>query len=122
MYVDIPTVNREMKDGECRVSRGTLRVQVDTSLYAHLKWERHFQDSLQCDLAGYVSRISSLPGGAEKAGLLSALKVLYCFIDSPELPTFTDFVKLFDLSMAAEILDVLTKVLEEVHRTSSKNC
>lgn len=122
MIVEIPTVKRSYNDGKVVTQRGNLAVDIITSVFAHLKWEEEFQSTLKCDLATYTERLgrnlNKNPGKVEWVG---ALKVLYCYIDSPKIPTFKDFTKILDLEVADEILEIIKTVLEQTKKSVSKN-
>jgi hypothetical protein len=123
MIVRIPTIKREMIDGEFKTIRGELPVDIDTSFEAHLKWEEHFQSTLKCSLTEYTERVKHQisNGDQSKVGLVGMLKMLYCYVNSDQLPTFRDFARLFDFEVADEILGVIKKVLDQLGKTASKN-
>ena len=125
MRIIIPTIektyNEETKS--VVVKKGSMPVDVDTSFQAHLKWEEQFGSTMNCDLSTYTERVRSWVKDSEKAKIqfLGMLKLLYCYINSPDLPTFRDFCKLFDYDIADEIINKIKCVLEEVGKFSSKN-
>lgn len=125
MIVKLPIItkkefNEETK--ELNIEKGTLEVEIDTSFKAHLKWEEQgFGQQLGgVDLRTYTERVQKLlenknPGKVE---LLSLLKLLYCYVNSPKLPTFKDFLGLFDFEVANEVLDKIRVVLEQVGKSA----
>jgi len=123
MIVKLPTVNRHLVDGKLIKEIKEIEVQIDTSFKAHLKWEEQFSKTLGCDLTTYTERIlNNLPTTEyAKANMLGMLKLLYCYINSDKLPTFKDFVELFDFEIAEEIIKKISVVLEEVGKSASKN-
>lgn len=125
MYILLPTIEKTYNEDTKQIIRkeGTLKVNVDTSFQAHLKWEEQFADTLKCDLLTYTERVKKITKDKEqaKAQFLSLLKWLYCYIDSDDLPTFKDFCKLFDYEIADKILSKIGSVLEEVGNFASKN-
>jgi len=123
MRTTIPTLKKEFIDGEIKRTKGALSVDIDTSFLAHLKWEEHFEKALGVSLTTYAERVSKWikNNEATKENFLGLLKLLYCYVNSPELPTFTHFVKLFDIEIADEILENLKEVLAEVNNFASKN-
>lgn len=125
MFVKLPTVKKEWDEDNKKlvVTRSDMLVDIDTSFKAHLKWEEQFALTLSCDLSTYTERVRSwlLNPVDAKAQLIGILKLLYCYINSQQLPTFKDFVGLFDIDVAEEILQKIRIVLEEVGKTASKN-
>lgn len=125
MRIIIPTIEKTY-DEETKsvvVKKGSMPVDVDTSFQAHLKWEEQFGATMNCDLSTYTDRVRSWVKDPEKAKIqfLGMLKLLYCYINSPDLPTFRDFCRLFDYDIADEIINKIKCVLEEVGKFSSKN-
>lgn len=130
MIIKLPIVTKKEFNEETQkveIERGTLEVEIDTSFKAHLKWEEQgFGNALGgIDLKTYTERVqnaleSNNPGKVELLGLL---KLLYCYINSQKLPTFKDFLALFDLEVASEILEKIRVVLEQVSKSAitSKN-
>lgn len=125
MYILLPTIEKTFNEQNNKVERkeGTLRVNIDTSFQAHLKWEEQFGDTLKCDLITYTERVKSWAKNKEtaKAQFLGLLKWLYCYIDSDELPDFKSFCKLFDYEIADKLLNKIATVLQEVGNFASKN-
>lgn len=128
MIVKLPIViKKEFNEAtqQLIVERGTLDVEIDTSFKAHLKWEEQgFGNALGgIDLKTYTERVQNLldSGKPGKIELLSLLKLLYCYINSQRLPTFKDFLGLFELEVAGEILERIKVVLEQVSKSASKN-
>lgn len=125
MKITLPTIKRNYNENtkQIDVVRGEIEVDIDTSFQAHLKWEEQFGNTMNCDLATYTERVKSWleDTGKSKANFLGLLKLLYCYVSSPELPTFKEFCRLFDYAVADEILTKIKDVLGEVGRTLSKN-
>lgn len=128
MIVKLPIIIKKEFNEETQellVEKGTLDVEVDTSFKAHLKWEEQgFGQALGgIDLRTYTERVQAILEAKEpsKVELLSLLKLLYCYINSNKLPTFRDFLGLFDLEIADEILNKIRVVLEQVSKSASKN-
>ena len=127
MIVKLPIIVSKDFDEDTKqlkIEKGTLEVEIDTSFKAHLKWEEQgFGSALGgIDLRTYTERVQKMldqkKGNAE---LLSLLKLLYCYVNSPKLPTFKDFLGLFDYDVAGEILDKISIVLDQVNKSASKN-
>lgn len=127
MIVKLPVVaKKEFNEATQKVEKefGTLNVEIDTSFKAHLKWEEQFASNMGgIDLRTYTERVQAMlakgqPGQNEMLGLL---KLLYCYINSNQLPTFKEFLGLFDFDVAEDILDKLGTVLEQVSKSASKN-
>lgn len=128
MIIKLPIVTKKEFNEETQeliVEKGTLDVEIDTSFKAHLKWEEQgFGQALGgIDLRTYTERVQAIldsnnPGKLE---LLSLLKLLYCYINSTKLPTFKDFLGLFDIEIAEEVLEKIRVVLEQVGKSATKN-
>ena len=103
--------------------RGELEVDIDTSFTAHLKWDEHFREQYKIDLTTYSEKLKPILEDEAKAKkeIMSLLRLLYCYIDSPKLPRFKDFVRLFEPEIADEILIKIGNVLEQVGTTAAKN-
>lgn len=125
MIIKIPTVKKSWNEDtqKMEITRDDMRVDIDTSFKAHLKWEEQFSKTVGCDLATYTERVKvwiKEPQTA-KAQLLGLLKLLYCYVNSDELPTFKEFIALFDIEVADQILSKINIVLEEASKTAAKN-
>lgn len=123
MFVNIPIVKSKKYNEETKeviIEKDTLKVNIDTSLLAHLKWEEEFQSSMNCDLNEYTQRIAKLHENKQldKASMLSVLKLLYCYIHSDQVPSFKKFLSLLDIEVAGEILDILADVLDNVAKSA----
>jgi hypothetical protein len=123
MIVKLPAIHRQLVDGKLIKEIKEIEVQIDTSFKAHLKWEEQFSKTLGCDLTTYTERVmhSLSEPNLNKANLLGMLKLLYCYINSDRLPTFKEFIELFDFEVAEEIIKKISSVLEEVGKSASKN-
>lgn len=125
MFVKLPIVEKTWneKEQKLEVNHTEIIADIDTSFKAHLKWEEQFAKTMGCDLATYTERVKSWVKDPDvaKAQLLGILKLLYCYIDSDKTPTFKDFIALFDVEVADQILNKIRTVLEEVGKTASKN-
>lgn len=125
MIIKIPTVKKSWNEEaqKMEVQRDEMRVDIDTSFRAHLKWEEQFSTTVGCDLSTYTERVKvwvKEPQTA-KAQLLGLLKLLYCYVNSDALPTFKEFTALFDIEVADQILNKINIVLEEASKTAAKN-
>jgi len=126
MKLTLPIIKERVYNEDTKkikTTRGTLDVQLITSYRAHLKWEEQFQSVLKTDLVTYTQRVYKWAKNEDtaKANLLGILKVLYCHVDSHELPDFAAFTDMLDYSLADEILEVLSVVLDEIGKSASKN-
>ena len=125
MIIKIPTVQKTWNEEaqKMEVKRDEMRVDIDTSFKAHLKWEEQFSTTVGCDLSTYTERVKMWVRDPQtaKAQLLGLLKLLYCYINSDALPTFKEFVSLFDIEVADQILKKINIVLEEASKTAAKN-
>jgi hypothetical protein len=126
MRVNLPIVVKEEFDeatGKIVYQEGELPVDIDTSFLAHLKWEEQFAKDLGVDLQTYTDRVfpKVKSGSVGISEMASVLKVLYCYVNSPELPTFKDFLRLFKLSVTEKLLSKVAVVFEEIGKTVGKN-
>lgn len=125
MIIKIPTVKKTWNEEsqKMEVIRDEMRVDIDTSFKAHLKWEEQFSSTVGCDLSTYTERVKAWVKDPQtaKAQLLGLLKLLFCYVNSDALPTFKEFVSLFDVDVADHILSKINIVLEEASKTAAKN-
>ena len=125
MIIKIPTLQRKFNEETQKVEskREEMTVSIDTSFLAHLKWEEQFQSTLGISLAEYVERVKVWIKDQEmaKANFLGMLKLLYCYVNSDNLPTFKEFIKLFEPEIAEEIIKKIATVLDEITKTAAKN-
>lgn len=127
MIITLPTITEKKWDEinkKLEIVRGEIKVEIDTSFKAHLKWEEQFAAQLGgIDLQTYTARIQKMlnQDDTSAAEVLSMLKLLYCYINSDKLPTFREFLGLFDIEVAAEIIEKIKVVLEEVGKSATKN-
>lgn len=127
MIVKLPIILSKKYDEDAKkviIEKGELPVEIDTSFKAHLKWEEQFSQSMGgIDLQTYTESIlkNVRSDGLKKAHLISTLKFLYCHINSDQLPTFKDFIALFDMEVAEEVLKKIIDVLDQVAKSASKN-
>lgn len=124
MIITVPYIkNKEMVEGEIKVTRGTLELEIDLSFMANLKWEEEFQQVAGYDLITYTEMVKkwTLNESPGKSHFVGMLKLMYCYVNSDKLPTFKSFAKLFDYSVANEILEQLKVVFEQLEKSASKN-
>lgn len=122
MNIKLPVI----KDGTKRY----IDVQIDTSLYAEMKWEAEFPMlAAKESVMQYTARISNIfrSSAGDAAVVLSGLKALYCFLDGAELPDFKSFVKMLsaeNTETTKELIEILRLALEKIpiaSAGSSKN-
>jgi len=123
MIITVPTISKELVDGKIITNKGEMILEVDTSFKAHYKFEKYFKEEEKCDLNSFVLKVEKILKNPNKAQteLVSILKLLYCYVSSSKLPSFEDFLGLFDYEIADEVLDEIAKVLNEVGKTATKN-
>jgi hypothetical protein len=125
MQIKLPTVEEVFNEQTEKIETktGFLPVEIDTSFFAHLKWEEQFQEVIGCDLVTYTVRVAAWlkDENTATAHLIGILKMLYCYINSPALPTFKDFLRLFKPENSKILLEKIASVLEEVNKAVSKN-
>lgn len=119
MNIKLPVV----KDGIKRY----IDAQIDTSLYAEMKWEAEFPMlAAKESVMQYTARISNIfrSSAADAAVVLAGLKALYCFLDGAELPDFKSFVKMLSAENAEttkELIEILRLALEKIPIASAGN-
>lgn len=119
MNIKLPVI----KDGTKRY----IDAQIDTSLYAEMKWEAEFPMlAAKESVMQYTARISNIfrSSAADAAVVLSGLKALYCFLDGAELPDFKSFVKMLSAENAEttkELIEILRLALEKIPNASAGN-
>ena len=124
MIITVPYVkSKEIIDGEVKVDLGKMDLEIDTSFMANLKWEEEFQQVAGYDLITYTEMVKkwTMNEGSGKSHFVGMMKLMYCYVNSDKLPTFKSFAKLFDYSVANEILDKLKVVFEQLEKSASKN-
>lgn len=111
----------EDRDGKNVPLYEYITVEVDASMFAHLKWEEQFQDLLKCDLTTYINKVSAMvaEGRTDATVMVSALRVIYCCVDSVKLPRFKDFIKLFKPEVMDDLMNSLNNVFEEISKSST---
>ena len=122
--IKIPTVSYEDENGIIKVVKEEITVNVDTSFKAHLKWETHFQEEKNgVDLSSMIAVVSEWLKDEKTAvkHFTDLLRVQYCFISSPKLPSFEDFLGILDTSNIETVLGKISAVIQEVGKFSSKN-
>jgi hypothetical protein len=122
--IKIPTVSYEYENDKLILKNEEITVNVDTSFKAHLKWETHFQEAKKgVDLSSMIAVVSEWIKDDKTATkhLTDLLRVLYCFISSPKLPNFEDFVGILDTSNIETVIGKISAVIQEVGKFASKN-
>ena len=124
MIITVPYVkSKEIIDGEVKVDLGKMDLEIDTSFMANLKWEEEFQPVAGYDLITYTEIVKEWASNKKpgKSHFVGMMKLMYCYVNSDKLPTFKSFAKLFDYSVANEILEQLKVVFEQLEKSASKN-
>lgn len=122
--IKIPTVSHEYVGDKITQKNEEMIVNVDTSFKAHLKWESHFQkEKNNVDLSSMIAIVSEWIKDKKEATqhFTDLLRVLYCFINSPQLPSFEDFVGMLDTSNIETVIGKISAVIQEVGTFASKN-
>jgi len=123
IQITIPTVEHVDKEGKIEAVHGNLDLTIDTSFNAHLKWEEHFQQIKGVDLSTMTSVVQEWIKDPKEAvkHMPDLLRVLYCFVDSNKLPTFSHFVKMLNQENFTVFIEKISTVIQEVGKTASKN-
>lgn len=121
--IAIPTIEYAEKDGKITAVKESLDVTIDTSFNAHLKWEEHFQSLKGVDLSTMATIVHGWIKDPKEASkhLPDLMRVLYCFIESDNLPTFSHFVKLLNHENFEGFIEKMSIIIQEVGKTASKN-
>jgi hypothetical protein len=101
MKIKLPLLRKEFDEKTKTVKqiRGTLECDIDTTVYAEERWERHFPELAQREgLFEYAERITGHKEEGGRAYVAALLKAVFCFIESDDLPTYKSFAQLFDLA------------------------
>jgi len=113
MKTIIPTLTVEFDEiNKCAVkTEGKIDVIIDTSVYAEQRWEENFPaNAAKETLFAYCERILGEEKKVTKAKVLSALKALYCFIESDKLPDFKSFCQLFNIAEVDYVNELTEKM------------
>lgn len=125
MLITLSRITRKFNETTHTVEtkRDVINAHVDTSFRAHLRWEENFQKSKGLTLTEMTAVVGDVLKDKSKAvsKITDLLRVLYCYLQSDELPTFNDFLGLLELENTEEIISKITTVLECVGNTASKN-
>jgi hypothetical protein len=122
--INIPTASYDYENEQVVLKKGEMNVVVDTSFKAHLKWETHFQELKKgVDLSSMLAVVSEWIKDDKTASkhLTDLLRVLYCFINSPKLQSFEDFIGILDTSNIETVISKISAVIQEVGKFASKN-
>ena len=100
-----------------------LPVEIDTSFNAHLKWEENFQSIKNIDLSSMITIVDAWVKDPKEASkhMPDILRVLYCFVNSDKLPTFSHFVKVLNQNNFTVFIDRISTVIAEVGKSATKN-
>lgn len=130
MIVKLPTVKRtpiyeDEKLVDVKIEKVYIPFKVDFSMFAEERFEKNFKHQLPDNsFSEYALRIAKInPQNAAElqANLLSILKLLYCFLESDEAPTFKDFLQLFDYSIAKELFEEVIHIVQLSQQSVVKN-
>lgn len=121
MIINIPIIEEsfEEQSKQYKQAKVQMAVDLDTSFLAHQKWAEQFEPTMGIDLMTYTERMArQLDKASTDTGVfLSLLKLLYCYINSPKLSTFNEFLRLFKPNNAIEVVEKITVVLNEVNKS-----
>lgn len=122
MLIKLPTIKKTYINDEVKVEREEITFNLDTSAYSELRYEQYFKEQLpDKSLTDFVIRMSRITDNEVKSNYLSVLKVLYCYLESDKTPTFIDFIKLFDVSIADELLQKVQQIFKLAVSSAQKN-
>ena len=121
MNFKFPVQLKEIVDGKIKTEKTYIDFNIDVSLASQVRYETKFPDLAQReDLYNYSHRIREIKE-LSAAKILSWLKVLYCWIETPM--EFIDFLKLFDLTdkiYVKELVDAINKAFNLILNGSSE--
>ena len=130
MITTLPTVKQTWDESTEKVitDKGTMTVHIDTSFRAYMKWDKNFKEQEGCDLTTFselmkvkTKELQKDPSKINAKVMDGVLKVLYCFLDEHDLPSYDDFLGILDLSTMTEIVEKLAKILSQVGISAGKN-
>lgn len=123
--INLPINRREFVDGKIVDNKSVITAYVDISIFVEERWEKNFPELAKREtLLTYLSRIQNLrQKSSDKPSIAevgSMLKVLYCCLESDDLPTFKSFVQMFDTTdeLFAEQFKIMEDVLKYVQTSS----
>lgn len=108
MKITLPVQTKEYKNGKLIKTKKEEEFELDTSLASEIRWEARFpEQASREDLFSYTQRIQK-DDALTAPSILSKMKAIYCWFDTSK--SFIDFVKMFDLSDAAYIENLTSRI------------
>ena len=110
MKIKLPVITKNVIDeqGKRIFEYEDQDFEVDTSLGLEMRWESKFPEIAKNEtVVAYAQRINERAGN-DIVGVLSKLKVIYCYFDTSM--TFENFVKMFDFSLMFYIEKLIARI------------
>jgi hypothetical protein len=114
----IPYCDRTIAGDGVSEKRGEIMATVDATVFAEERWEKNFPAQAEKEtLFAYCDRVKKQleAGKPDSATVLSAIKAVYCTLESDAIPNFKAFAMLFDYSdkeMFERQMKVITTALQ----------
>lgn len=125
--IKLPINKRELIDGKIVDNLSEIIAYVDISVFAEERWEKNFPELAKNEtMLTYLTRLEKLRKSKKDINsttVKSMLKVLYCCLESDELPTFKSFVQIFDTTdtLFEKQFKIIEDVLKYVQTSSVTN-
>ena len=111
MKIKLPIiVKKEIVDGKLDLKTEEREFEIDTSLACQMRWEAHFPEMAKREtFVDYATRIGAVKSKGV-AEILAEMKAIYCLFETEM--SFTQFVKLFDISKKDYVENLVTRLKE----------
>ena len=98
MTIKLPVLKQSFDNGELLCVEHEASFDIDTSVYSEERWEKNFPDlAAKEGLFQYIERVQE-NAVTDRVRVSCMLKAIYCFIESPEVPTYKQFAQMISLS------------------------
>ena len=110
MKIELPILEQKLEQGVLITNERIALFDVDTSVYSEERWEQNFPSLAEKEgLFQYIERIQE-NAVTDRVRVACMLKAIYCFIESPEIPTYKHFAQMISLSNA----EYTTRMIERL--------
>src|SRR5690625_2274966 len=123
MIIHLPTIDRKYNEetDEVTTTKKHIPFRIDTSVYVLYRYERLFREEVGKEFNQFTKETLKNSTKVDFENFLNLLRLVYCYLESKDVPTFDDFLKLFDFSVMEELGEKLTKVVKIAYSDASKN-
>lgn len=110
MKIELPILEQKIEDGVVVSRERPALFDIDTSVYSEERWEQNFPLlAAKESLFAYIERIQE-NSITDRVRVSCMLKAIYCFMESPEIPTYKHFAQMISLSTP----EYTTRMLESL--------